>query len=34
VEQYKHKFLVADVDFEKQFAVLATYAPPHPGWTA
>jgi hypothetical protein len=34
VEQYKHKFLVADVDFVKKFAVLATYAPPHPGWTA
>jgi len=28
VEQYKHKFLVPEVDFEKQFRVLAEYAGP------
>ncbi len=27
-EQYKHKFLVNDVDFEQQFDVLAAYEPP------
>jgi hypothetical protein len=31
VEQYKHKFLVNEVDFERQFTVLATYAPPEEG---
>jgi hypothetical protein len=28
VEQYKHKFLVNEVDFERHFAIRATYAPP------
>ena len=31
VEQYKHKFLVNEVDFERRFTVLATYAPPEQG---
>jgi hypothetical protein len=29
VEQYKHKFLVNEVDFEKRFDVRAAYAPPN-----
>jgi len=28
VEQYKHKFLVNEVDFERRFAICATYTPP------
>jgi hypothetical protein len=28
VEQHKHKFLASEVDFERRFAVLASYAPP------
>jgi hypothetical protein len=28
VEQYKHKFLVNKVDFERRFEIRATYAPP------
>jgi hypothetical protein len=28
IEQYKHKFLVNEVDFDRRFAVRATYAPP------
>ncbi|MBE3070012.1 MAG: GH3 auxin-responsive promoter family protein, partial [Planctomycetes bacterium] len=28
VEQYKHKFLVGEVDFERGFTVLASYGPP------
>jgi len=28
IEQYKHKFLMSTVDFERQFPVCAAYAPP------
>jgi hypothetical protein len=28
VEQYKHKFLVNEVDFERRFTILASYGPP------
>jgi hypothetical protein len=28
IEQYKHKFLASELDFERRFRVLASYAPP------
>ena len=31
VEQYKHKFLVNDVDFERRFPIRAVYGPPAEG---
>jgi hypothetical protein len=31
VEQYKHKFLANDVDFERGFEVRAVYGPPDEG---